>query len=260
MALNIKPTDNNMLKRIFMLLPNRFRLVALHLRAKIIDIYAIKSYSQEGEDMILRRIFEGQERGFYVDVGAHHPRRFSNTYFFYRQGWKGINIEPNPDAIHAFRSDRPGDTNLQLGVSDRIENLTYYLFDEPALNTFDKDIVETRLSTTPYKLVQTIEVPVERLEGILRKYLPENQIIDFLSIDVEGLDFVVLQSNDWKLFRPKCVLVEVLGMSLEGVMNDKIVQFMMIQGYDLFAKTFNTLFFREKNLELLDRDTDDAKL
>jgi hypothetical protein len=71
------------------------------------DPHAIKSYSQEGEDMILRRIFEGQEKGFYVDVGAHHPRRFSNTYYFYKLGWAGVNLEPNPDALIAFKADRP---------------------------------------------------------------------------------------------------------------------------------------------------------
>jgi hypothetical protein len=131
-------------------------------------------------------------------------------------------------------------------VSDHPEKLVYYLFDEPALNSFDEDIVKSRLATTPYKLVKTIEVPVARLDGILEKYLPANQEIDFLSIDVEGLDFAVLQSNDWKLFRPKCVLVEALEMSLEGAMSSDIFLFMKKQGYELFAKTFNTLIFSEK--------------
>lgn len=196
--------------------------------------------------MILRRIFEGQERGFYVDVGAHHPRRFSNTYFFYRRGWCGINIEPNPEAIRAFQSDRSRDTNLQLGVSDRAEKRTYYLFNEPALNTLDGDIVKSRLATTHYKLVKTIDISVERLDGILGRYLPANQEIAYLSIDVEGQDFAVLQSNDWQLFRPNCVLVEAIGSSLEDVMRSDIFQFMKAQGYELFAKTFNTLVFRDK--------------
>ena len=114
----------------------------INLRDRFSDPYAIKCYSQEGEDMILRRIFEGQENGFYIDVGAHHPRRFSNTYYFYKQGWRGINIEPNPDALKAFNSDRPKDINLQLGVSDAASILKYYYFDEPALNTFDSSIVK----------------------------------------------------------------------------------------------------------------------
>lgn len=214
------------------------------LRARIFDIYATKSYSQEGEDMILRRIFEGKKNGFYVDVGAHHPFRFSNTYFFYKRGWRGINIEPNPDVINEFNFDRKGDINLQLGVSEVAGNLKYYFFDEPALNTFDSKIVESRHSNTNYKVVRTSDIPVERLDHILEKYLPVGMNIDFLTIDVEGLDFSVLKSNDWDRFRPGCVLVEALETSLEETLKGEIFSFMQGNGYGLFAKTFNTLIFR----------------
>src|SRR4051794_14772116 len=67
------------------------------------------SYSQEGEDMILRRFFEEHGKGFYVDVGAHHPKRFSNTYSFYKQGWSGINIDAMPGSMARFRRVRPRD-------------------------------------------------------------------------------------------------------------------------------------------------------
>ena len=106
-------------KALSILVPSALRGALVRMRARLLDIHAQKSYSQEGEDMVLERIFAGKKGGFYVDVGAHHPRRFSNTYFFYRKGWKGINIEPNPEAIHAFQSDRKRDTNLQCGISDR---------------------------------------------------------------------------------------------------------------------------------------------
>jgi len=227
-------------------MPSPVKKMLVRFRNMVVDPYVIKCYSQEGEDMILRRIFEGQHHGFYVDVGAHHPRRFSNTFFFYKRGWSGINIEPNPDVVRIFDSERPRDRNLQLGVSDEALNLTYYYFDETALNTFDEDIVKSRLATTSYTIVKTDKVPVERLEVILKKYLPANQAIDFLSIDVEGLDLAVLQSNDWELFRPKCVLAEALNMSLEDAMNSDIFLFMKGQGYELFAKTYNTLIFCDK--------------
>jgi FkbM family methyltransferase len=223
-----------------------FKKVMPSLLNKLIDVHVIKSYSQEGEDMILRRIFEGQENGFYVDVGAHHPRRFSNTYYFYKQGWKGINIEPNPDALKAFNSDRPKDVNLQLGVSDAASILKYYYFDEPALNTFDSSIVKSRLADTPYKLIKTEDVAVDRLDSILKKHLPCGQSIDFLSVDVEGLDLAVLRSSDWHLFRPKCVLAEALNMTLDEAIKSDIALFMFAQGYILFARTYNTLIFCDK--------------
>lgn len=237
-----------MLKAIFLLLLGRLRTTLSRIRAMVYDfndIYATKSYSQEGEDMVLQRIFAGKECGFYVDVGAHHPRRFSNTYLFYKRGWQGINIEPNPDAMRAFQSDRKRDQNLKFGISERAETLTYYYFDEPALNSFDAELVNWRLANTPYKVVRTSDIPVERLDHILSNYLPAGVEIDFLSIDVEGLDLAVLKSNDWKLFRPKCVLVEALETSLEETIRSDIYLFMKKQGYELFAKTYNTLIFHE---------------
>jgi FkbM family methyltransferase len=211
------------------------------------DLYAISSYSQEGEDMILRRIFEGKRNGFYVDVGAHHPRRFSNTYYFYKEGWRGINIEPNPEALKAFNLDRPKDINLQLGVSDAASILEYYYFDEPALNTFDPNVVKERLANTSYKVVKKEGVCVERLDCLLKKHLPSGQLIDFLSVDVEGLDLAVLRSNDWHLFRPKCLLAEVLNMPLDEAIKSDLTIFMLSQGYSLFARTYNTLIFRDKS-------------
>lgn len=212
--------------------------------APLRDTYAVRSYSQEGEDMILRRIFAGQPRGFYVDVGAHHPRRFSNTCHFHEQGWSGINIEPNPAALALFNRARRRDINLQMGVAEASGSLVYYEFDEPALNTFDPVLLEARKRTTPYKLVRQRTVPVERLDTILGRHLPQGQAIDFLTIDVEGLDFAVLRSNDWSRFRPRCVLVEALENSLEAVMRGELFGFLSGHGYSLFAKTYNTLIFQ----------------
>jgi len=207
------------------------------------DAHATKSYSQEGEDVLLDRVLTRQPRGFYVDVGACHPQRFSNTYLFYQRGWSGINIEPNPDAVGAFRSSRPRDINLCLGISDRPGVETYYLFDDPALNTFDKMLAQWRTEHTSYRIVKTIEIPVEPLAGVLAKHLPAGQGIDFLNVDAEGRDLTVLQSSDWDRFRPKFVLAEAMGKSLEEAIAGELSRFMKARGYVPFAKTFNTLFF-----------------
>lgn len=213
----------------------------------IFDIHALKSYSQEGEDMILRRIFEGKKHGFYVDIGAHHPLRFSNTNIFYQRGWNGINIDPNPEAIQEFKKKRPRDINLQLGVSDQTGSLKYYFFDEPALNTFDENIVKTRLATTTYKVIGVNDISVDRLDNILKKNLPKDKKIDFLSIDTEGFDLFVLRSNDWKKFRPEYVLTEALNLTLEQSITSEIFIFMKTINYELFAKTYNTFIFFDKN-------------
>jgi hypothetical protein len=85
-----------------------------------------RSYSQEGEDRILLRPFENCKDGFYVDVGAHHPTRYSNTYLFYRMEWSGINIDAAPGSMNLFKKKRPRDINLEVAISDREEELTFY--------------------------------------------------------------------------------------------------------------------------------------
>jgi hypothetical protein len=87
--------------------------------------YARESYSQEGEDMLLERFLEHRHSGFYVDVGAHHPRRFSNTYRLYRRGWRGLNIDANPGSMALFRHVRPRDINIEAAVSSVPQQLTY---------------------------------------------------------------------------------------------------------------------------------------
>ena len=196
-----------------------FKIPLRQIRRVFIDEHAIKSYSQEGEDMILNRIFEGKSNGFYVDIGAHHPRRFSNTHFFYKLGWSGINVEPNPDVVQIFNSERPRDKNLQCGVSSVDGSLKYYYFDDPALNTFDKDMVQSRLELTNYKLIKIEDIPVYRLDKILRDHISNQKRIDFLSVDVEGFDLLVLKSNNWSLFRPSCVVAEVLNVTLDEASN-----------------------------------------
>lgn len=209
-----------------------------------LDGYALKSYSQEGEDMILRRIFERQSTGFYVDVGAHHPKRFSNTYYFYRKGWNGINIDAMPGSMIPFESMRSRDINIEKPISSKKQVLTYYAFNEPALNGFSKEISEARDGLNNYKIEFTKDIETSTLEEVLDENLPSNQVIDFLSIDVEGLDFDVIKSINIKKFRPRVILVEVLGSSLSDVQQDSIYKFLIDEDYALYAKAVNTLIFK----------------
>lgn len=204
-------------------------------------------YSQEGEDAVLSRIFEENKNGFYVDVGAHHPKRFSNTYFFYKKGWRGINIDAMPGSMGAFNKDRPLDINLEIPVSDKDEVLTYYIFNEPALNGFSKELSDSRNGLRQYKIIATKELKTRTLASILDEFMLARQAIDFLSIDVEGLDFQVLNSNNWDKYRPEVVLVEALGgVNLVDILACETNLFMETKGYSLFAKTFNTLFFKKR--------------
>jgi hypothetical protein len=87
------------------------------------------------------------------------------------------------------------------------------------------------------------------LEEIFEKHLPHGQEIDFMSVDVEGLDLQVLKSNNWKRFRPKFVLVEILGSSINDIANSKEYKYLSGVGYEVFAKTVSTGIFRRKDIK-----------
>ncbi|MBX3611670.1 MAG: FkbM family methyltransferase [Hydrogenophaga sp.] len=206
------------------------------------DLTPQKSYGQDGEDLILDRLLERLTTGFYVDVGAHHPARFSNTYLFYRRGWRGINIDAQPGSMKPFDRLRPRDINIECGVAGSPGRLTYHRFDEPALNTFDATEAQ-RKNRAPYHLIETIEVEVQRLDALLDEYLPPGQAIDFLSVDVEGLDHDVLASNDWTRYRPRFVLAETLRTDMLQLADCPIAELMRNVGYTPVSKAYNTTFF-----------------
>lgn len=203
-----------------------------------------RTYSQEGEELIIRRFFEGHAPGFYVDVGAHEPRRFSNTHFLYRAGWHGVNFDANPECVARLARERRRDVCVNVGVGPAGAGLTYFMFDVWELNTFDRSIV-VRREREGHPVMQTRQIPVRPLAELLAEAVPSGQGIDLLSIDVEGLDLAVLESNDWSRFAPRLVLVEIYEKDLRLALDSVLARFMLAQGYVPVAKTFNTLFFGE---------------
>jgi len=210
------------------------------------NLHGVISYSQEGEDRILLRLFEHQSAGFFIDVGAHHPIRFSNTYAFYRRGWTGINIEPRPGSMMLFQKFRPNDISLEIGVADTNGTMIYHQFDEPALNSFDPAMAEEHSASGRYHIINKQPVPVKPLKAILDEHLPPGTPIDFMNVDVEGLDMAVIASNDWSRYRPRVVLAESLGMGINEVISSPLCDYMVKQGYGLYAKTCHTTFYKNQ--------------
>jgi len=204
--------------------------------------YLNYSFSQEGEDLILDRLLNNVERGFYVDVGAHHPFRFSNTQLFYERGWNGINIEPNPDNFKYFKKYRKNDINLNIGLSNIKGSLKYYMFNEPALNTFDRQ--EALLKEKGiYRIDKTVDVEVTTLSTVLELYLPKSKSIDFLSIDVEGFEKLILKSYNFDICRPKVIVVEILRTPLNEISNNEIYKILEKKNYYLHSKLYNSHIF-----------------
>ena len=213
---------------------------------QIFPKYFTKSYSQEGEDMILKRIFENKKKGFFIDIGAHHPKKYSNTYFFYLKGWNGINIDAMPGSMNIFKKIRKKDINLEIPISENKQNLTYYAFNEPALNSFDEELSIKRLSNPNYHLKFKKDIETFTLEHVLDKYLPLNTSIDFLTIDVEGLDFQVLKSLNLNKYKPDIILIEILDSNFTSLLTNEISVYLIEYEYQIFAKSVNTVFFKKK--------------
>lgn len=204
----------------------------------------MKSYSQDLEDVFLLRYFKKDYIGFYVDVGAYDPLRFSNTALFYKRGWRGINIEPNKSAIEKFNRLRPFDINLNymIGSSEALKKL--YIFNEKALNTTNKKRASFLNKTTPFKTESKISYKTVSLKNVFEQHLPPLHEIDFMSVDVETLEFDVLKSNDWAKFRPTYLLVEMLQDDLKEVVEDPLAKFLAKKAYTPFAKIGRTAFFK----------------
>lgn len=207
------------------------------------------SYAQEAEDLLLFNVFKRQRQGFYVDVGAHHPQRFSNTHIFYEFGWRGINIDAHPDSRALFDRDRPRDINLEVAVSDVAEPMAFYMFDETAVSSFDAEL-SLGPRRTRYRVVAETEIRARRLDDVLDDHLPAGTRIDFLNVDVEGHDLHVLRSNDWTRYRPTFVLVEALSSSAAEVLDDPHYLFLAGHDYELYCQTPRTLFLRDRHSEV----------
>ena len=166
------------------------------------------SYAQNGEDIILARAFRPWERkGFWVDCGAGHPKYDSVTKLFSEFGWNGINIEPLDEEFTLLNQDRPHDENIQclLGGQEGVGIIYAGPPENRGSSTSDPSLV-ARYKNEFGQTFQEKEIDVRRLNDILReKQRPD---IDFLKIDVEGAEELVLQGIDFNEFRPKVLVIE----------------------------------------------------
>ena len=164
------------------------------------------SYAQNFEDVMLNRALSEVDKGFYVDVGAAWPELHSVTCSFYKKGWSGINIEPNPFISEELRQKRCRDINLPFAVSDEDTKATLKVIDGTGLSTLDSSIANMhKESGWEYS---EISISTYTLSSLLSQHLNPGQQSHFLKIDVEGFERNVIKSNDWDRFRPWIVIVE----------------------------------------------------
>ncbi|MFM7855629.1 MAG: FkbM family methyltransferase, partial [Flammeovirgaceae bacterium] len=165
---------------------------------KIPTNYIYNSYSQAGEDCILYFLFQDKkiESISYLDIGTNVPNFGNNTYLFYTRGSKGVCVEADLTLISEINKVRPKDVVLNLGVSVLNKHeATFYIFDEPSINTFDEEEANKRERFGTYKIVDRRIVKLVMINQIIKENF--SSYPDLLSLDVESLDFEVLKSLDW---------------------------------------------------------------
>jgi Methyltransferase FkbM domain len=200
-------------------------------------------YGQEAEDVALRRIFPKRYKGFFVDVGCFHPIKYNNTYYFYKKGWRGINIDIDPIKIKGFNWLRSGDTNIVKAVSNQTGSLQYWTNGFYSLvNTLDEKVAASRDN------YQLKTVATDTLTNIIDGTPYKNKTIDILSIDAEGHDFAVLQSLDFDRYQPQVIVIESYAKRLAEVLTLDIYKFLQQQDYDLVNWAGLSLIFKKNKL------------
>lgn len=201
------------------------------------------SYAQAGEDLVLDFLINYQPTGFYVDVGCNHPSKGSNSFRFYRKGWRGVVIDANADFGPAYRRVRPRDAFVAACVSDTVAVVDFHVFKGDALSS----ISGKSLYNDPekYTVNRVEQLTTRRLDDILAT---ENAppLFEFLSIDVEGHDEAVLRSIDLERFSPHVILIELNDAAFDpsNASQSWAATYLAGQGYDLIAMHWGNLFFR----------------
>lgn len=208
------------------------------------------SYAQCGEDIIVSFIFKrlGFLKPSYIDIGAHHPFKINNTALFYKSGARGINIEPDPVLFEAFIKDRKEDVNINIGIGDTNSVEDFYIISSSTLNTFSKEEAENYSKEGNYKIKEVKQIQVKTLSTVLAEHF-NGKFPQFLSLDAEGIDELVIKSIDFETNYPLVICVETISFSTSGhgKKNTTLIDYISSKGYLVYADTYiNTIFVREE--------------
>ena len=192
------------------------------------------SWSQAGEDLSIMPILGKIPNGRYLDVGAHHPSRFSVTRHLFQSGWSGVNVDANIDLINAFRKYRPLDISINYCVGSLVR-YEIAIFKETAISTVNAEW-ESRFKLEKNELLEKRSVPGVSLRTLIEKYFAAGTL-DFLNIDIEGADLDALKSAqfqelDFNLW-PKWVMVEA-NSPLENALRTPSLEFLTEFGYQVY--------------------------
>jgi len=212
-------------------------------------LYKKTTYAQTGEDLLIKSCLGFLEiaNPGYLDIGAHHPYYLNNTALLYEEGYTGINIEPNPVLFNYFLKFRKNDTNLKLGVGTQKGEALFYMVEPATLSTFSKEEAED-YEKQGCRISSRSMVSIDTIPNIIKDH-NAGKFPEILSIDIEGLDYLILDSLDLSINYPKIICAETTRFEAKidlGNKDRKLIQLLVDKGYTVFADTFvNTIFCKK---------------
>lgn len=195
--------------------------------------------SQYGEDILIHKIFSKRmETGFYLDVGAFHPFQYSNTAYLWAKGWRGMNVDANPNSIRLFEKTRTQDHNLLAAIvsaETAKNNTTVPIFisgtQVDPMGTCDQKTAGDRgyakMHDIPAFDIGRILAMATKLAG---------KPIDFLNIDIEGLDETIIHEIDFSIYQPSVICVEDYSSDVPISVDSRITRRLISAGYSFDAK------------------------
>lgn len=210
------------------------------------------SYAGNREDVMLSRLFPEQSGGFYIDVGAGHPLQFSVTKHFYERGWSGINIEPAIGPFKELTKDRPRDVNLNVAIAETEGAAVFYEFppEYAGWATVSRQEAERHLANDGVAFTERT-VPVTTLARVCEEHVWGP--IDFLSVDVEGLEQQVLLGADFERWRPRICVIEATVPNTTIPTHEKWEGMLLDAGYRFgYFDGLNRFYVRAEDSELLE--------
>ena len=202
--------------------------------------------SQFGEDKKILKLFKEKKYGTYLDLGCFHPIRQKNTYLFHKIGWKGINIDLNPLTIELFNIARPNDLNLCVAISRKKGTKDLFFDNElSSLNTINKNHTLFLKKAFNQIHLKKRKIKTNTLNNILKKYKINK--IDFMNIDIEGNEFEVLKTINFKKIDIKVICIEIVNYEIYSdkikINKNKIFNILKKNNYRLKFKTFVNYIF-----------------
>mgnify|MGYP001311808076 CR=1 FL=1 len=172
------------------------------------------SKSQLFQDLFVQFIHNDKSNGTFLEFGATDGVALSNSLMLENKfGWSGVLAEPSPQWHPNLFENRPNATILTECIySETGKKLDFFISESGALSTleeFRKSDISSMPGNTQARNASGYNCKVETisLNDVISKYFDGTKI-DYMSVDTEGSELLILQQFDFESYAPKVVTVE----------------------------------------------------